>query len=204
MPAGVNPKSPLVVLPSPRNRRWATIQILFACATRCYNAEPWPIGDRSKRVSAKRKRAPTRRHNSQNSTSARAMPWWHLNWRSGTRRPESMPKPRVGTRPRRNDSAGRSGRPRRKRLWRACALARRPWNQPSRAKSMAFPKRRLQSPRRRVRLNLLVPHSGLVPHSRLVPPSRRGSLAHPNRTNALARRRPEERRPKTRLVSLKR
>ena len=127
MPACVNLKSSPIVLPAPRNGRCATIQILSARATRCYNAEPWPIGDRSKRVSAKLKRAPTQRQNSQNSTNARAMPWWHLNWRSGTRRPESMPKPRAGTRLRRNDSAGRNGRPRPRRRWRACARARRLW-----------------------------------------------------------------------------
>ena len=113
------------------------------------------------------------------------MPWWHLNWRSGTRRPESMPKLRAGTQRRRNDSAGRNGRPRRRRRWRACARARRLWNRPKGPKSKAFPKRRLQSPRKSLRLNLLVPHCRLVrrlvPHPRLVPPSRRGRLAHPNR-----------------------
>ena len=98
------------------------------------------------------------------------MPWWHSNWRSGRRKPESTPRRRDGTRLRRSDSEGRSGKPRRRLRWRACARrVRRLRNLPSRTKVKKSPKRRLRTPRKSRRPKYLVPRS------------RRAAPAYPNR-----------------------
>ena len=54
------------------------------------------------------------------------MRWWHSNWRAGKRRPASTLKRRAGIRPRPNDFAGRNGRAKPRRHWRAYALRRQP------------------------------------------------------------------------------
>src|SRR6202007_1776528 len=79
---------------------------------RRYNVPTWPIGDRSRRASARQKIVRTLPRNFPNFTSERATQWWRGNSARLKRRTATTRKPAVGTLFLRSDFGVLTGRKR--------------------------------------------------------------------------------------------